>query len=201
MAVLCEQAGYWRRNNKSTALFECQNKFACPASTDGSMQCSNDTDTSFPLCAVCKENSGKNSVGVCEPCEDTLTIILIFLASVLAVALVLYLFAFAYVRFIIINKGENTLSRFPSPSQLFKRYKEHAQKNDDGKHWGQRLRTYFKLFISFYQIISSLPNTLAASYPKIYTDFTSKIGPVVNWKVMSLGETMPVFSAFCLIVI
>ncbi|GMH81306.1 hypothetical protein TL16_g08886 [Triparma laevis f. inornata] len=182
------EAGYWRWNNKTANLFECASKFACPASRDGSTTCSDVTDTSFPLCEVCKDGASKNSLGVCEECEPMGVMVLICFSILLGMVLSLYIFCWLNVYVFILTEDQkvNFPRYFPKPTLLWKTFRDSPNKTDDGKHWGQRLRTYFKVLISFYQIASSLPNTLATSYPKIYTDFTLYTGPIVNLKVMSL---------------
>eukprot|EP00519_Triparma_laevis_P007065 CAMPEP_0182496394 /NCGR_PEP_ID=MMETSP1321-20130603/5043_1 /TAXON_ID=91990 /ORGANISM="Bolidomonas sp., Strain RCC1657" /LENGTH=1494 /DNA_ID=CAMNT_0024700001 /DNA_START=461 /DNA_END=4945 /DNA_ORIENTATION=- len=161
--------GYWRSSSDSHNIVECENPASCVHVSDEELCADGHTG---PVCSVCKDGFSKNSVGVCESCASvgvsigfyTLCGIILMSATYLALRKML---------------GNGNVNMAAATKEITKM-------TADDKHWTKRIKTKLKILTSFYQIISTLPATLAIKFPEVYETFTSAVSNVVNFDAIGL---------------
>ena len=180
--------GYWRSNNDSTNIYEC------PWDADSYLGGESGGDASCgsgyhgPLCAVCEDDHHfVQSSQKCEPCDDTLSFFDPFALTVLALVFVGVSVAMYLIKKIV--RGEKVISLDNFFALFLFRlniYDEETYTKEKGEVFQ---RTYMMrqwvikscvVYITFYQIVSSLPFILAdVDFPDVYDKLMSAVS-VVN---------------------
>ncbi|GMH87753.1 hypothetical protein TrST_g3113 [Triparma strigata] len=162
--------GYWRNSLDSHKIEECDMEEACSQrpGTNGT-ECREGHDG--PICSVCKDGFSKSTLkGICRPCDKLERLLWFYIGGpILLIVTLIGLYYFVRKKYNITGGRRNSIN-----AAIAGFTKASADKN----HWLSRIRTRVKILFSFYQIVSSLPETLSIVFPKMYTKFINIVSVI-----------------------
>jgi hypothetical protein len=175
--VIEVSAGYWRRHNTSEAVLDCLGDANGCAGGNGAGNALCAAGYQGPLCAVCADGY-YSSNGLCEVCGSGTELnptVVTFLAIAGVICAIAALFFYSKCLRDIpdaTNTEVQNLTIFQrSRAWLHRKYKE--------------LRAQFKILITTYQIVSTVPGNLDVEFPSSFTSFL-KAFSVFNLNVISV---------------
>ncbi|GMH71212.1 hypothetical protein TL16_g05593 [Triparma laevis f. inornata] len=165
LATLPVNDGYWRSSLDSHKIEKCDMDEACKRGAHyNGTTCAK--GYRGPICSVCEDGFSK-ILGECRECID-IKIRLWFYIGGPILLIVGFLGVYFFLR-----KKYNAIEEIT---------KFVADTNK--KSWSRRVRSRLKIVLSFYQIISSLPDTIDIVFPSIYLVFN---------RLVSSGSKLDVF--------
>jgi hypothetical protein len=175
--VIAVSAGYWRRHNTSEAVLDCLGDVngCAGGNVTGDALCA--AGYQGPLCAVCADGYYSSS-GLCEACgggtELNPTVVTFLAIAGVICAIAVFFFYSKCLR----DEPDAINMDMPSPTMfqrsrawLHRKYKE--------------LRAQFKILITTYQIVSTVPGNLDVEFPGSFTSFL-KAFSVFNLNVIAV---------------
>ncbi|GMH71215.1 hypothetical protein TL16_g05594 [Triparma laevis f. inornata] len=162
--------GFWRSSANSNKIEECDMKEAC-SQRPGTNGTGCREGHEGPICAVCKDGFSKNTLkGICRPCDKLETLLYFYIGGpILLIVTLIGPYYFFRKKYGITGGRRDSIN-----AAIAGFNKASADKN----HWVSHIRTRGKILFSFYQIVSSLPETLSIVFPKMYTKFINIVSVI-----------------------
>ncbi|GMH76388.1 hypothetical protein TrLO_g509 [Triparma laevis f. longispina] len=170
LETLLVNNGFWRSSADSNKIEKCDMKEACSERPDtNGTNCREGHEG--PICSVCKDGYSKNSFkGICRPCDELETLLFFYIGGpILLIVTLIGLYYFFRKKYGITGGRRDSVN-----AAIAGFNKASADKN----HWLSHIRTRGKILFSFYQIVSSLPETLSIVFPKMYTNFINIVSVI-----------------------
>ena len=186
--TLALRQGYWRSDNDSTNILECpwDEESCLGGQSSGDASCG--SGYHGPLCAICEdEHHFVSSSQTCEPCDDTSSFFDPFTITVIALVLVCMLISIYFVKKIIRKETVISVDDFIALCLLRLNIYTADEYVEEKSRLFQRIyllrvRAHKSciVYITFYQIVSTLPFILAdVDFPDVYDRLISAVS-VVN---------------------
>ena len=186
--TLALRQGYWRSDNDSTNILECpwDAESCLGGQSSGDASCG--SGYHGPLCAICEdEHHFVSSSQTCEPCNDTSSFFDPFTLTAIALVCLCVLLAAYHIKKIIREEAVISLDDFIAICLLrLNIYHQDIYAEDKTRllqfTFTMRKRAYKScvVYITFYQIVSTLPFILAdVDFPDVYDRLISAVS-VVN---------------------
>jgi len=174
--------GWWRSASNSNKTVECYTKDACEQSQRELYSNNNTAGALFnyssqcaeghfgPICGRCENFYTMSVIGKCEHCNDEVVVPYQMMIFIFLVTLLISVFVYKALQRSKARKqleAEEAKNRGSEESTSTKI----VRMRRDKKHWTHKMKTKFKIFTSFFQIVSQFENILQIRLPDVFENF------------------------------